>query len=187
MSNLGKVMANFGKAFGDPAKKYAVNIAIEQITGKPIPSNYTNDAMNEGHIREPIAKAMYESQTFQTVKNGGFFCNDKIGASPDGLPGDGLVEIKSSITPHAHYERIRKQAVDSAYRWQVIGTLKYTGLKWLDFVSYCADFPEGKQLFIHRVTPDMFVEEFKQINERVFQFLDLVKKSKEIILNVRYL
>ena len=30
-SKLGTVMANLGKAFGEPAKKYAVDIAIEQI------------------------------------------------------------------------------------------------------------------------------------------------------------
>jgi hypothetical protein len=187
MSKLGCVMANFGKAFGEPAKKYAVNIAIEQITGKPIPSSYSNDAMQEGHVREPVAKQMYESETFQTVKNGGFFCNDLIGASPDGLPGEGLLEIKSSITSFAHYERIRKQGIDSAYRWQCIGTLKYTKKPWLDFVSYCEDFPEGKQLFIHRVTPDMFQTEFEQIDERVAQFFALVEKSKETIINSKYL
>ena len=35
-SNIAKVMANYGKAFGDPAKKLAVDIALEQITGKPL-------------------------------------------------------------------------------------------------------------------------------------------------------
>jgi hypothetical protein len=187
MSKLGVVMAKYPNAFGEPAKKYAVNIAIEQITGKPIPSSYSNDAMQEGHVREPVAKAMYETETFQTVKNGGFFCNDLIGASPDGLPGEGTVEFKASITSFAHYERIRKQSIDSAYRWQCIGTLKYTEKPWLDFVSYCEDFPEGKQLFIHRVTPDMFQTEFEQIEERVAQFFALVEKSKETIINAKYL
>ena len=41
-SGFGKIMANYGKAFGDPAKKYAANIAIEQITGTPISSDYSN-------------------------------------------------------------------------------------------------------------------------------------------------
>lgn len=187
MSNLGKVMANYGKAFGEPAKKLAVNIAIEQITNKPISSNYSSDAMNEGHIREPIARAMYEAETFTTVKNGGFFCNDFIGGSPDGLVNSGSVEIKSSITSYAHYERIRKQAIDSVYRWQCIGTLKYLELEWLDFVSYCEDFPEGKRLFIHRIKPDMFENEFNQIDKRVSQFMYLIAKAKGNILNGRYL
>ena len=51
-SKLGTIMANFGKAFGDPAKKYAVNIAIEQITGSPISSDYTNADMQRGHDQE---------------------------------------------------------------------------------------------------------------------------------------
>ena len=55
-SNLGKVMANYGKAFGDPAKKLAVQIAIEQITGKPQESGYSNDHMDRGHEQEPIAR-----------------------------------------------------------------------------------------------------------------------------------
>jgi len=55
-SKLGTVMANYGKAFGDPAKKYAVNIAIEQITGQPIPSTFSNDHMERGHEQEPVAR-----------------------------------------------------------------------------------------------------------------------------------
>ena len=50
-SKLGTIMANYGKAFGEPAKKYAVNIAIEQITGNPIASTFSNDHMQRGHDR----------------------------------------------------------------------------------------------------------------------------------------
>ena len=87
-SKLGVIMANFGKSFGEPAKKYAVNIAIEQITGNPIASTYTNDHMQRGHDQEPIARMMYESEQFCDVTNGGFFESEFIGCSPDGLVGD---------------------------------------------------------------------------------------------------
>ena len=80
-SNLAKVMANYGKAFGEPAKKYAVTIAVEQITGKPISSDYQNEHMQRGHEQEPIARELYEQETFSTVYNGGFFCSDSIGCS----------------------------------------------------------------------------------------------------------
>lgn len=186
MSKLACVMANYGKAFGEPAKKYAIDLAVEQITGKPIVSPYSNDAMNEGHVREPIAIARYEQETFSKVDPGGFFCDDKIGYSPDGLTLEGLIEVKNSITTSAHYERIRKQAVDSVYRWQVIGGLKYTKKPWLDFVSYCQDFPEEQQIFIIRVHYDDFLEEFKMIDERVVQFFKLVSDTKETILNSEY-
>jgi hypothetical protein len=187
MSNLGKVMANYGKAFGEPAKKYAVDIAIEQITGEPIPSAYQNEHMQRGHEQEPIARSLYESETFTTVFPGGFYCSEEIGYSPDGLIGEtGLIEIKSVIS-HVHYATIKRQDIDPAYKWQCIGGLKYTGAEWLEFVSYCSDFPEGKQLFIHRSTPDQFAEEFKQVDERVSQFLELVKSTRETIENARYL
>lgn len=187
MSELNKIMANYGKSFGDPAKKYALNIAIEQITGEPVESGYHNSAMDDGHTLEPIARSLYEAETFQEVGNGGFFCNDKIGCSPDGVVGDGLVEIKSSITPWAHFERIRKQNIDSAYKWQVVGTLFYTGKSWLDFVSYCPHFPEDKRLFIKRVTPDMFDEEFRNIDSRVQEFMALIEQTKQTILEAKYL
>ncbi len=186
MSELGKVMANYPKAFGEPAKKYALNIAIEQITGKPILSAYSNDAMNQGHVLEPIAREMYESRTFAKVENGGFFCDDKFGFSPDGIVGKGLIEIKSSITPFAHFERIRKKSVDSAYKWQTIGALWLTKYEWLDFVSYSQDFPSDKQLFIIRLKPENFQDEFKMIDKRVAEFLELIETVKETIEKSEY-
>jgi hypothetical protein len=186
MSKLNVVMANFGKAFGEPAKKYAIDIAVEQITRKPVLSSYSNDSMNEGHIREPIAIARYEAETFTKVEPGGFFCDDKIGYSPDGRPGEGLLEVKNSITTAAHFERIKKQQVDSAYRWQVIGGLKYTGKPWLDFVSFCQDFPDDRQLFILRVYADQYEKEFQMIDERVEEFFKLVAETKATILNAKY-
>jgi hypothetical protein len=184
-SKLGVVMANYGKAFGEPAKKYAVSIAVEQITGKPIESEYSNDHMQRGHEQEPIARELYEMETFSTVNNGGFFCNDSIGCSPDGLVDSGLIEIKSVIAS-THFKTIKKQGIDSAYKWQCIGNLMFTGLDWIDYVSYCSTFPEGKQLFVYRGRKEDYQEEFVQINERVEQFLELVFKTKETIINSEY-
>ena len=97
-SALSKAMANFGKAFGEPAKKYAVSIAVEQLTGVPISSDYTNDHMARGHDEEPIARMLYEQEYFCEVSNGGFFDLGDIGCSPDGLVyDDGVIEIKSAI------------------------------------------------------------------------------------------
>jgi hypothetical protein len=99
-SKLGTIMANYGKAFGEPAKKYAVNIAIEQITGKPIASTYTNEHMERGHEQEPVARMLYEEENFTEITNGGFFGSEFIGCSPDGLEGNnGVIEIKSVIAP----------------------------------------------------------------------------------------
>jgi len=185
-SKLGVVMANYGKAFGNPAKQYAVNIAVEQITGKPMPSGYQNEHMQRGHEQEPVARMIYETDTFSTVSNGGFFGSEFIGCSPDGMVFDsGVIEIKSVI-PSVHFANIKRQSLDPAYRWQCIGNLKFTGRDWLDFVSYCADFPPDKQLFTHRIEPDSFTDDFKMIDERISEFKALVDKTRQDILNLDY-
>ena len=186
-SKLGVIMANYGKAFGDPAKKYAVNIAIEQITGQPIASTYTNEHMERGHEQEPIARMLYEEENFCDVTNGGFFESEFVGCSPDGLVSDsGVIEIKSVIAP-VHFANIKRQTVDPAYRWQCVGNLKFTGRDWLDFISYCSEFPDGKRLYVHRIHKEQLTEEFQMIDDRVELFKDLVDSTKETILNSNYL
>jgi len=185
-SKLGTIMANLGKSFGEPAKKYAVNIAIEQITGEPIASTFTNAHMERGHEQEPIARMLYEEEMFSDVSNGGFFGSEFVGCSPDGLVyKDGVIEIKSVIGP-VHYANIKRQNVDPAYKWQCIGNLKFTGRDWLDFVSYCAEFPDDKQLFIKRLHKADLVEEFTMIESRIDEFKALVSDSKKLILESNY-
>lgn len=185
-SNLGKIMSNFGKAFGEPAKKYAYSIANEQITGEPISSDYSNSHMERGHEQEPIARTIYENQTFCDVTNGGFFESDFIGCSPDGLVGgNGVIEIKSVISS-VHFANIKRQGLDPAYKWQCIGNLMFTGREWLDFISYCSTYPEGKQVFIHRIKKEELQEEFEMLNERINQFKSLIDSSKKTILESSY-
>ena len=185
-SKLPTVMANLGKAFGEPAKKYAVAVAVEQITGKPMPSGYQNEHMTRGHEQEPLARMLYEEEFFCTVDNGGFFGADFVGCSPDGLvSNDGVIEIKSVI-PSVHFANIKRQGLDPAYKWQCIGNLKFTERKWLDFVSYCADFPDGKKLYRHRILADDLQEEFDTIDDRVTDFKQLVDDTKALILSANY-
>jgi hypothetical protein len=182
-SKLGVVMANYGKAFGEPAKKYAVNIAIEQITGEPIPSTFTNAHMERGHEQEPIARELYENYTFSDVTNGGFYDCDFVGCSPDGnVYIDGLIEIKSVIAS-VHFANIKRGTVDPAYSWQCVGNLKFTERDWLDFVSYSSEFPVDKQLFVHRIYAADLAAEFDKIDVRVDEFKKLVAQCKEIIIN----
>lgn len=182
-SNAGKVMANLGKAFGEPAKKYAVNIAIEQITGKPISSDYTNAHMDRGHEQEPVARALYEDRIFGDVDNGGFFGSDFIGCSPDGLVYSyGVIEIKSVIAS-VHFNNIKRGTVDPAYKWQCICNLLFTGRDWIDFVSYCSEFPLDNQLYIYRMNKEDYQEEFKQVNDRLDEFKELVDLTRLTIIN----
>jgi hypothetical protein len=183
-SKLGTVMANYGKAFGEPAKKYAVNVAIEQIRGVAMESGFSNAHMERGHEQEPIARMLYEDETFSDVSNGGFFDLDFVGCSPDGLVySDGVIEIKSVIAS-VHFANIKRGKVDPAYYWQCVGNLKFTGRKWLDFISYCSEFPEDSQLFVHRIYAEELELDFKKIDTRIAEFENLVNESRNIILNV---
>lgn len=185
-SSLNKVMANYGKAFGEPAKKYAVDIALAQISGIVPSNNYTNDHMDRGHEEEPLARMEYENQYFCDVTNGGFFELNDFGDSPDGLVGDdGVVEIKSAI-PSVHYSRIVKAKYDSAYKWQLVGHLKASGRDWVDFVSYCSQFPDEKKLYVHRSYKEDFEEEFLQVDVRLNEFRDLISQTKFNIITREY-
>lgn len=180
-SKLGVVMANYSKPFGEPAKKYAIDIAIERITGKPIPSGFSNQHTERGHEEEPIARRLYESLTFTDTQNGGFYCNDWIGCSPDFNVGEcGLGEIKSSI-PSVHFNRVKKCALPSEHKWQCIGNLKFTGRDWIDFVNFCSSYPEDKQLFIKRINKNEVQDEFKMIDSRLDEFKRLIGECEKQI------
>ena len=54
-----------------------------------------------------------------------------------------------------------------------------SGRKWCDFISFCPEFPEHKQLHIHRIHRDE--EELENMRTRIGEFLELVKKYESII------
>jgi len=180
-SKMGLIMSNFGKAFGEPAKKYAINIAIERVTGNAIPSSYSNEHMERGHEQEPIARMLYERSNFCKVTNGGFFEGKGIGCSPDGLVNnDGVIEIKSVIGT-THFANIKRNRVDPAYKWQCIANLSYTGRDWLDFISYCSVYPVQTQLFTHRLYAKDCEDEFQMLDERVDEFEELINGYEEMV------
>lgn len=176
-----------GKKFTQTAVQYASDIAIEQIKGSPIASNYQNSHMERGHEQEPYARAKYEQTMFCEVANGGFYCDEKCGCSPDGIINqDGVIEIKSVI-PNVHYANINRQSLDPAYKWQCYGNLLFTGREWLDFVSYCADYPDDKQIYVYRIYAGKSQDEFSMIQNRLSLFLKLVSDMKQTILNSEYI
>lgn len=180
-SNAGCFMANGDAAFGDPAKKYALQIALEIATGRKAEFSFSNDHTERGHEQEPIARMHYEDAEFVTVTNGGFFdCGDH-GDSPDGLLGtDGVLEIKC-VTAAVHYANLKRNSFDPAYRWQLVSHLDCTGRDWVDFVSFCSEFPEASQLIVYRSTRDDFKEELLRLAERRAKFLELVQTTLKSI------
>ena len=176
-SNFACIMANNPKNFGEPAKKYAMKLAVESVTGNKI-ETYTNKYMEDGINKEQDGRELYEEETMQAVKNGGFMTYGEYASSSDGLVlEDGMVEIKSVIfsTQFANISR----GLDPAYKWQIQGQLFVYDRKWVDFTSYCDVFPEGKQLNIVRIYRDE--EMISSLESRLLEFNELVKNYKEIL------
>lgn len=175
------VKKDLSKSFGEPAKQLAVDIAIEQITGNRIENNYTNEHMERGHEQEPIARALYESEYFCKVDNGGFYDNGDTGCSPDGLiMSDGLAEIKSVI-PSAQYKTLTRGTYDPAYKWQLNFNLKESGRDWIDYISYCANFPDNRKLIVYHMFAKEQSAEFKMIDDRLSEFKALIIQTKHNI------
>lgn len=167
-------MANYGKPFGEPARRYALQIALERINGTKDEQGFSNDHMERGKEQEPIARMLYEATYFVEVLNGGFFDCGKYGDSPDGLIGDdGVIEIKSVIAP-THYATLKRGKHDPSYHWQLMGHLDCTGRDWVDFVSFCAGFPEEGRLITHRLHRADYLDDIEKLRERRGEFLRLV-------------
>jgi hypothetical protein len=176
-SGASKYMAHYGKAFGEPAKDYALKLALERVNGRAAGYSFKNDDMERGHEQEPIAKMLYEEQNFVDVLNGGYFDCGEYGDSPDGLVGaDGVLEIKCVVAT-THKATIRRGGPDPAYKWQLISHIDCTGRDWVDFVSYCGDYPEWEQLVVYRVYRRDVQEQLAQLAERRAQFLELVREE----------
>ena len=186
-SNFSKIMANLGKDFGSPAIEYAQKVALEYVTGNRDESaSYKNGYMERGHELEPVAVELYERETFYSVTNGGFNQEESkepilLGDSPDGNVGeDGCIEIKSVI-PNTQWKRIKKGGIDLAYKWQIHGHIWLGDKQWCDFISYCPEMPENKQLHIFRVERDDII--ISLMDERLDEFKGVVMEHVELLLN----
>lgn len=179
-SNAPKIMANFGKAFGNPAIEYAQKKALERVTGMlDESSSYKNSYMERGNELEPVARLEYEQETLNFVTNGGFFKDDFLGDSPDGLIGTkGMIEIKCVI-PNTQWKRLKSKKYDSTYRWQIQWHLWMSGREWCDFVSYCPEMPQSKRLFIDRVYPSE--DDFKMIESRSQEFEQEIQNNIQLL------
>ena len=181
-SSIGSIMANYGKAFGPPAHELAQKIALEQITGIPISSGFTSPHLDRGHEQEPIARGLYEAEYFCEVTNGGFIENGDCGVSPDGFNGGNLIEIKSVIYK-VQFANLKRDNYDPKHKWQLFFNMQQCGCEWIDFVSFCAQFPIGKQLFCRRVLADQSKKEFAMMDVRMAEFRVLVQDKIKIINN----
>jgi hypothetical protein len=148
------------KRAGDPtgaSDKYACDVAIELISGKPYGEPVKAWALERGHTQERFARMAYEARTGSFVSECGVVLTDdrKFGYSTDGLvDGDGLIEIKCPIDSAKIAAMIATGDV-SEYMHQMQGGMWITGRKWCDFIQYVPDLEAaGTDLFIKRIFRD---------------------------------
>ena len=187
---------------GDPsaaADKYASDLAIEQISGKPYGEPPKAWAMARGHELEPHARARYEASTGNLAQEAGVVLSDdgSFGYSTDGLvnpyaPDDtesglasceGLIEIKCPVDSQKILA-IWQTGDVSEYMEQMQGGMWLTGAKWCDFIMYVPDLESrGKDLFIRRVWRDEdFIED---MSGKLIQFLQRVAIFKALLSSTK--
>jgi hypothetical protein len=145
---------------GDPsaaADRYAADLAIERISGKPHGEPVKAWVLERGHEMETRARMLYEARTGAFITESGICLSDDgiFGYSSDGLADDdGLIEIKAPIDSIKIMEMWRAGDT-SEYDHQIQGGLWLTARKWLDFIMFVPDLAAaGKDLFIKRIYRD---------------------------------
>jgi putative phage-type endonuclease len=142
-----------GEAAG--RENYRIDLVCERLTGKPT-EGFTNAHMERGTELEPFARAWYEVEKGEFVKQVPFVDHPTIknaGASPDGIIGEGLIEIKCPMAK-THIKYLLEDRVPAKYMPQMAWQMACTHSKWVDFVSYCPELPQDMQMFIKRYERD---------------------------------
>ena len=175
-SSMSKVLAG-GK--GKTRKSYMLKLAAEILTEQRV-ETYSNAAMERGIELEPEARREYGFIKGVDVEQIGWIeqDNEKIGCSPDGIPPDGLVEIKCPLaTTHIDYCTMPEGWTPPEYMAQFQGQMWVCEKPWVDFVSYCPEI-KGKYIHIVRVYRDEAL--IQKIEAETIKFLDelnlLIKK-----------
>ena len=174
-SRVADVLAKIKTGEAAVRKNYKMELVVQRLTGQQ-PESFTNAAMEWGTATEPQARMAYEAHTGSFVEEKGFVDHPTIewfGCSPDGVVGEGLIEIKCPNTA-THIETIIDEKAPSKYIPQMQCQMAVTGAKWCDFVSFDPRVPEELQLFVVRVDRDQ--EYIDQMEVEVKQFLDEVNE-----------
>lgn len=125
-----------GNAPSKTSETYMIELISEIITGSAKPF-FENDAMRWGTETEDQARAMYELNSGNEVKEVAFIeYSEYIGVSPDGLIGDdGLLEVKCP-TSTTQIKRALSGSYSSDYKAQIQMQLWVSGREWCDFLSF---------------------------------------------------
>jgi len=180
-SRVADVLAKIKSGESASRKNYKMELVVQRLTNK-VGESFTNAAMEWGTEQEPFARMAYEAHTGTFVKEEGFVDHPIIegfGCSPDGIVGEGLIEIKAPNTAN-HIETVLENKAPSKYIPQMQCQMACTGAKWCDFVSFDPRVPEDLQLFVVRVERDQEYIDSMEVEVKQFlsEVLDLFNQLK---------
>ena len=154
-SRMADVCARTKSGYGAARANYMAELVVERLTGKPT-EGFTNAAMQWGTDQEPFARDAYSAKTGELVTEVGFVNHPRIenaGASPDGIVGTGLVEIKCPNTA-SHIEYLMSKEPPQKYYDQMQWQMACAMAEFCDWVSYDPRMPQELQLLIVRIYRD---------------------------------
>jgi len=180
-SRVADVLAKIKSGESASRKNYKMELVVQRLTNK-VGESFTNAAMEWGTEQEPFARMAYEAHRGTFVKEEGFVDHPTIegfGCSPDGIVGEGLIEIKCPNTA-THIETVLENKAPSKYIPQMQCQMACTGAKWCDFVSFDPRVPEDLQLFVVRVERDQEYIDAMEVEVKQFlsEVLDLFNQLK---------
>jgi putative phage-type endonuclease len=154
-SRVSDVIAKTKTGYSASRENYMADLIVERLTNQKA-SSFSNAAMEWGTEQEPAARAAYSAYTGELVEEVGFIDHPRIlnsGASPDGVVGEGLVEIKCPATA-THLDTLLAGTVPSKYIPQMQWQMACTNTRFCDFVSYDPRLPDHLRLFVKPVRRD---------------------------------
>ena len=154
-SRMADVCAKTRSGYAASRGNYMAELVVERLTGKPT-EGFTNAAMQWGTDQEPFARDAYSARTGELVTETGFVPHPRIamaGASPDGIVGNGLVEIKAPNTA-SHIEYLLTPDPPQKYYYQMQWQMACCMADFCDWVSYDPRMPAHLQLLIVRIPRD---------------------------------
>ena len=178
-SRVADVLAKIKTGESASRKNYKMELVVQRLTGKQGES-FTNAAMEWGTEQEPFARMAYEAHTGTFVKEEGFVDHPTIegfGCSPDGIVGEGLIEIKCGNTA-THVDWLLDGKAPSRHIPQMMAQMACTGAKFCDFVSFDPRVPDDLQLFVIRVErDDEYIAEMEKEVKLFLQEVDDLHKQ----------
>lgn len=184
-SKVADVVARTKTGYAASRANYMAQLVCERLTGKPT-EGFSNAAMEWGVEQEAAARDAYSARVGELVTEVGFIDHPAIpmaGASPDGIVGAGIVEIKCPSTA-THIEYLFEREPPQKYFYQMQWQMACTGAEWCDWVSYDPRMPENLQLLVVRIPRDtdciMVLE--KEVSEFLAELDVKVAKLKEMTL-----